>query len=410
MNPRLIEKRKELEAKQDKLSAILKEGGPQLDMEKVTSLKGSTTDKVAEIRKMNEELSDLGKQVDDLVALEKMDADLKGSLDARLKAGNDVPHPPAKDGGNGEPKSIGEMFVESKAFKGLQGSRGPAALLDIDLKTAMTTAAGWAPQSIRTGKVVDYATRPIQVIDIVPAGRTTQAAIVYMEETTFTNNAAEATESTGSYGEAALALTERSSTVRKIAVFLPVTQEQLEDVEGIQSYLNNRLTFMLRQRLDGQIITGDGSAPNLGGILNTSGIQTFALAGDKFDAIYEAAKRVRVTGRAQPNVLVAHPNDWQDLRLQRTVDGLYVLGNPNEAGPSRIWGLNLVETDAITENKMLVGDFANHIQLFEKRGIEIDVTDSHDTYFIYGKMAIRASFRVALPVYRPAAFCVVTGM
>ena len=278
------------------------------------------------------------------------------------------------------------------------------------LKPLFQTSAGWAPESIRTGKVVEYATRPIQVIDIIPPGNTNDTSIVYMEETTFTNAATEKAEG-GTYGEATLVLTEKTSPVRKIPVFIPVTDEQLEDEAQAQSYLDTRLVFMIRQRLDSQILVGDGIAPNLTGILNVSGIQVQAKGADPTpDAIYKAIVKVRVTGRAVPNVVVIHPNDWQDIRLLRTADGIYIWGNPSEAGPERIWGLPIVQTDAETENTGLVGDFANFVQLFEKRGIEVKISNSHSTYFVEGKQAVRADIRVALPTYRPAAFCTVTGI
>jgi len=404
---KLIEKRKEFEAKQDAMHAILKEAGPELDMNKVTSIRGDSKAKVEEIQKKNKELEDLGKEIDGLVALEKtahLDEERQKAISQKGEAFQFPASPQT------ETKDFGKMFTDSAAFKTWTDTKqkGHVAELNIDLKTLFQTTAGWAPETIRTGKVVDIATRPIRIIDLIPPGRTNQTAIVYMEETTFTNAAAEVAE--GSVKpEAALALTERSSTVRKIAVWIPVTSEQLEDVEGIQSYLNGRLTFMLKQRLDLQLLAGNGVAPNLMGLLNTVGIQTFALAGDRFDAIYTAIKNVRVTGQADPNQIVMHPNDWQDIRLARTDDGLYILGNPSEPGPVRIWGLPVTESTAETENSVLVGDFLNFCQLFEKKGIEIAITDSHDTYFIYNKLAVRAEIRVAFPVYRPAAFCVITA-
>ena len=211
--------------------------------------------------------------------------------------------------------------------------------------------------------------------------------------------------------EAALALTEQSSPVRKIAVFLPVTDEQLEDEQQARGYINNRLPFMLRQRLDGQVLVGNGTAPNLRGFLNVVGIQTQAKGADPVpDAIYKGMVLSRVTGRAFPNAVVFHPLDWQDVRLLRTADGIYIWGSPSEAGPARIWGLPVVESDAITQNTALVGDFANFSELSVRRGIDVQVSNSHGTYFVEGKQAVRADMRVALVVYRPAAFCTVTGV
>jgi len=410
MATKIIDKRNEYEAKQKKLHDVFKEAGDELDMDKVTLLEGDSKAKAKKIREMNTELSDLGIELEELVSLEnavKADAKRQNAL----KEPKTITIPGGAKGSDdgGEQKSIGQLFVESEAFKGYEGgSQGPVATLDIDMKTAFTTAAGWAPETIRTGLMVPFATSPIRIIDIVPSGKTNQTAIVYMEETTYTNAAAGVDEA-GAKPEATLALTERSSAVLKIAVWIPVTSEQLEDVEGIQSYLNNRLTLMLKQRLDQYLLTGTGVAPQLTGLLVAAGTQSFVLAGDRFDAIYEAIRRVSVIGRAEANVVVMHPNDWMQIRLMRTDDGLYILGNPSEPGPERIWGKPVVQSTDETENSVLVGDFANYCQLFEKKGVDLEISNSHDTYFIYNKLAIRAEMRHAFPIYRPAAFCIVTA-
>jgi len=407
MASKLVEKRQELEAKQRKLHQVFEEAGADLDLDKVKSLEGSAADKVAAIQRMNKDLGDLGKEVEALAAVEQAAETAKKWGEAIKSPAPAVPQPAPV----GQEKSLGDHFVESKSYKVFREQQiiNVPSTVDIPLKTAMTTSAGWAPESTRIGRVAEYATRPIQVLDLVPYGQTGQAAIVYMEETTFTDNAAEATESSEALGEAALALTERSSTVQNIGVFLPVTMQQLEDVEQVRSYINNRLSFMVRRRLDYQIINGDGSAPNLSGILAASSLQSVALAGDRFDAVYEAIKKVRVTGRANPNAIVIHPNDFQQLRLARDSNGLYIMGLPSAPGPDRLWGLPVVEADAISEGTVLVGDFAGHCSVFEKRGVQVDITDSHDTYFIYCKYAIRATLRVAFVVFRGAAFCKVTG-
>ena len=119
---------------------------------------------------------------------------------------------------------------------------------------------------------------------------------------------------------------------------------------------------------------------------------------------------VRSGGFAEPTALVIHPNDWQDIRLMRTTDGLYIWGNPSERGPESVWGLPAVITTAITENTALLGDFALYAELFRKRGVTIKVSDSHADFFTNGKQAIRADERIALVIYRAGAFCKVTGV
>ncbi|MBI1757984.1 MAG: phage major capsid protein [Actinobacteria bacterium] len=410
--PALEEATARLEAKRQELFGIFEEAGPDLDMSLIKSLDGDSAVKVAEIRKRNDEIDALAKDVEDLKAVNTV-------ADAARKwrqAGPGRVEPGAEPGTAGslarqvEEKSFGELFTDSAAYKGRQGQNGPEARLDVDVKALFSTTTGWLPETTRTGRVVDFATRPIQVLDLIPGNTTSQAAIVYMEETLFTNAAAETAEG-GVYAESALQLTEQNSPVRKIATFIPVTDEQLEDEQQARGYLNNRLPFMLKQRLDAQILVGTGIAPNLRGILNTVGIQTQAKGTDPTpDAVYKAMVLAQVNGRSMPNAVVMHPLDWQDVRLLRTADGIYIWGSPSEAGPARLWGLPVAQSDAITLNTGLVGDFANFSELVTRRGVDVQVSNSHSTYFVEGKQAVRADVRVALVVYRPAAFVTVTGI
>ncbi len=390
--------REELKVKNDKLAKVFEEAGKDIDMDKVTCLGdgvSTSREKAKKVEEMNLELNDLGKEVDALVKSEKIAQETK-KRESELEAKSSIVLPSGvkASGELAYDKTFGELFVESKAYK----NRAQRAVdtIDMGVKTLFQTSAGWSPESTRTGRLVYDAQRPApKVVDIVPIGNTGQNSVVYMEETTFTNNAAEAAEG-ASYGEAALVYTEQTANVRKIAVFIPTTDEQLEDEARISSILDNRLRFMIQQRLDLQLLVGDGTAPNLEGINNVTGIQTQALGSDSVqDAIYKAMTLVRTgTGRAEPSAVVMHPNDWQTIRLQTTTDGIYLWGSPSDTGADRIFGVPVIQSTAQTENTALVGDYANFCELVVRKGVEVQVSDSHDDYFVKG----------------PAAFCTVTGI
>jgi HK97 family phage major capsid protein len=413
--PALKEAQGRLEARQADLHKIFDEAGPDLDMSKVKSVDGDSAAKAARIRELDTEINDLTDKVKELEETAGIAAKHRQDRE-RQRAEADGGGEKGADGDRGQirndarTKSFGELFTDSAAYKRRAGQNGPEATLDIELKTLFETGNGWAPETTRTGRVVEYATRPIQVIDLIPSGTTTQSAVVYMEETTFTNNAAETAEG-AQYPESALKLTEVTESVRKIATWLPITDEQLEDEPQARGYINNRLPFMLRQRLDLQILVGNGTAPNLRGITQRSGIQTQAKGADPTpDAFYKAMTKVKVTGQAMPNAHVMHPNDWQEIRLLRIIDGIYIWGSPSEAAPARLWGLPVIEAQVMTEGTGLTGDFANFSELTTRRGIDVQISNSHADFFINGKQAVRADVRVALCVYRAAAFATVTGI
>lgn len=389
-----------------KVGAALKEMGPDFDASKITVFEGDTAAKAAFIQDANDRLDALGRRHDQIKAAEKAGAALErfsGSAGGGF-APDGEPAP-----GTGEAKSLGQRIAESEAWG--KGSRD--AVIDLphaEVKTNFLTSGGWAPEVVRTGRVVPYATQAPRLIDLVPVLPTTRAAVTYMEETTYTNNAIEKAEA-ATAGEAALALTERSVSVRRISVFLPVSDEQLADVAEAAAYLNSRLPFMLRQRLDSQLIAGDGNAPNIEGFLAQSGLQTQALGADPvFDAIFKAITKIEAVGFAEADGIAANPNDWQDIRLTRTVDGIYILGNPDATADKRLFGLPVVTSTYMTENTILVGAFQTYSALHMRQDVEIKVSDSHDTNFTKGIQTLRATMRAALVVYRDAAFCEVTGV
>lgn len=414
MASKLVEKRNELKAKQEKLAAILDEsktGNAEApyDFTNCKSLEGETSEaKVESFRALSDELADLAADVAREEVSER--AETVKSIGDRIKRPTRGPALPD----NMQVKSLGQLFSESDAFRDFRQTKSETkgctfTADELDVKALFETGAGWAPESRRSGRLAELPIRPIQILDLIPSGGIDDPAHVYMEETLRTESAAERAEG-AAYAEDAYELVERTSQVRSVGTSLPVTDEQLEDVSQARAYIDNRLNASVRRRLDGQVLNGNGTPPNLRGVLQTVGIQTQAKGADPtFDAVHKAMTKTRVTGRASPNAIVLHPNDWESIRLTRTADGIYIMGNPADSGPMTLFGLPVALSDAIAENTGLVGDFAGHSFLFNRRGIQIEV-GYVNAQFGEGKRTIRASLRAAFVVYRPSAFCTVTGI
>jgi len=404
-----------LDAKRAELAAIFAKAATKVDGQDRYNL---TPEQLEDVKARNAEIDDLARQVEDAKAVDTIyQANQKAIREANSPAGQ-LP----LSTGNQQPlgqqpkqvKSLGQLFVESEAYKSRRDAKNIEVQLNdfnyLEQKTLMETGAGYAPQAIRTGRVVEYAHRRLIVADVIPQSETDQNAVVYMEETTSTNNAATRAEG-GQAGESAIAFTERTDAVREIATFIPVTEIQIEDVPGVQSLIDNRLLTFLGLTEEVQLLTGDGNSPNLTGFLVKSGVQSQAKGADPVpDAIYKAMTLVRYTGMAEPSAIMMHPNDWEGVRLLRTTDGIYIWGSPADAGNERIWGLPVVLTTAETENTALLGDFQLYSEIKRRRGANVKVSNSHSDYFIKGKLAIRADERLALAIYRAAAFCKVTGI
>lgn len=404
----LIKLNEEVAAKQTAMASMFD------GVQELTGTKA--TERAEEIRRANAELTDLAKKRDATRELADIE---KTSLEAVKATRQNVTRQvaPETEGPGESPigtKSLGDMLRDNEAFQSAIKSGRPfrGALGELTYGEAtktLSTTADMVGQPQRLPLLLD-AQETRTTADLMLQGTTNASTLEYYEETTFTNAAAEVDEG-GLKPEAAIDFTLITESVRKIAVWIPVTDEMMQDNEGFESYLRGRLGFMIKQREELQLLVGDGTAPNISGIQDRSGVQTQAKGTDPVpDAIFKAMTKVRNTGFAEPTAVVMHPNDWQDVRLLRTADGIYIWGSPADAGPERIWGLEVRVTSNQTENTALVGAFRPDAQIFRRGGVELAVSDSHDTYFIYNKLAVRAEERIALAVYRPASFCKVTGI
>jgi HK97 family phage major capsid protein len=162
----------------------------------------------------------------------------------------------------------------------------------------------------------------------------------------------------------------------------------------------------LELRLDGQILAGNGTAPNLRGIINTVGVGTYT-PGAAEARIITIRKAITVAqlSEYQPDTVALHPTDWQGVELDTDTAGQFrVNSNVQNALTPRLWGLNVVVTTAITVATYLVGAFKMGATLWERHGVRILMSDSHGTNFTANILVILAELRAALTVWRPAAF------
>ncbi len=378
------------------LGTAVKEMGRACDPSLITVLAGDTASKTQQIAELNNRA-----------------ADLYAEYDGRPANSAITPLGGAATTGQDLSKSLGERITRSGEFR--KNSRDfEVPWSAAEAKADFTTSTGWEPESTRSGVVATYPTRPVALglLDLIGNPIPwSQAAYPFMRETTYSPGAVVEKAEGATFGEAELVVAEATEPIRKIPVFLPVTDEALEDSPQARAYIDARLSLMLRQRLDLQLLVGNGSAPNLSGFLDREGLQTQAKDSDPvFDAIFKAVTKIETVGFAVADGIVMHPSDWEGIRLTRTTDGVYLLGNPGIVGPKSLFGLPVVTTTAITENTALVGAFRDHSDLVERTGIEIKVSDSHAEFFTAGKQALRATMRAGLAVYRESAFCEVTGI
>ena len=329
--------------------------------------------------------------------------------------------------------SVGFDFDEFKSLKdGFWNPRGQeqisealSNLSDDEAQSLKATfvSAGLTNFDRQPGVVLQGVQIPT-ISSLIPQGETGAPVVRYVREIAFTPSAAAVAEG-GLKPDATWAVTEVDANVRKIAVVSRMTEELMEDFPAMRDYINQRLPFMIELEEDNQILNGDGTGANLRGILNTTGVlqhaqgfdvdETTAVAGDTaIDAILRAAVRVSAESFFEPTGIVLNPFKWMNIRLTRSGTGdaaggagrgLYLLGNPNDKAQTSLWGYPVVATTRISLQTGLIGAWNLGAQIFRRKGVSVEMTNTDGEDWRYNRVALRAEERLALACYRPQAFC-----
>jgi HK97 family phage major capsid protein len=323
-------------------------------------------------------------------------------------------------------KSLGQQWVDSEAgqfflTKRNRGSRNwssPSAellepgLYQATLGEGVGSGAALVIPQYQPG-IVSLAFKKLTIRDLLAAGTTQSNAIIYMQETAFTNAAAPVAEGAAK-PESALVFAQHTDLVTKIAHWLPVTEEMLEDVSQIASYIDARLRLGVGLAVEDQLLNGNGTAPNLLGLLARPGLTppvALVAPDTNADVMYKAMMKVFNASFVMPDGHVMNPANWQSTALAKDTMGRYIGGGPFQPAPyPSLWGLPVDVTPSIAAGVGLTGAFASQAQVFSSGGLRVEASNSHQDFFIKNLVAIRAEERLALCVYRPGAFGTATAL
>jgi HK97 family phage major capsid protein len=336
----------------------------------------------------------------------KLRKDLMAILESQVSGGN-FPDTKAPVPG-GWPTSISDAFLKN---------------VDLDAVKALTAGGTLAPPFFDPALRI-LPQRKLFVRSVIPTQPTTGEEYWYLRQTVFTNQAAPV--AAGAIKPVSTITVERvEDSVRTIAhTTEALDRALLADQDQLRPFLDGMLRLGVLLAEENQILNGNGTPPNLRGILQTAGILTQATGADpRVDAIQKGITKLRNQASPyEPNAVVLHPNDWQDIVLQKDAAGNYqaadsgaVLTAGDAGGIDRIWNKEVIVSMAIAEGTALVGDF-NQCQIYDREEARVTFTESGlgnaagEEMFTRNQVRFRGEERIGFGVFRPAAFCTVTGL
>lgn len=312
----------------------------------------------------------------------------------------------------GRPQSLGEQFVNNEAVRAFLARTNPRGRVDVTFNAAITSvttntdgAAGDLVQNTRLPGVVALPQRRMTVRDLLSPGRMDGSTLEYVKETGFTNNAAPVAEGAVK-PESSMKFDLVTTSAKVIAHWVKASRQILDDASQLQSIVDQRLRYGLAYVEEQQLLNGDGTGQNLLGIVPQASVYTAPITvsgATIIDQIRLALLQAELAEYPSTGI-VMNPKDWTRVELLKDSQGRYIIGNPQGNAAASLWGIPVVTTQAMQEDKFLAGAFRLGAQLFDRWEARVEVSTENQDDFIRNMVTILAEERLALAVYRPEAF------
>ena len=248
-----------------------------------------------------------------------------------------------------------------------------------DMTIAGNVSGGDMPQAQRLEGINDIAEREAKSYALFPKLRTAANTIEWVYESGqegTIDGTAEGTQKDQIDNDFVVT----SVALVKRAAYFKVSTEMLDDVAFMEGWLRNKLIVRLFLDVDNQVLNGNGSAPNLKGIIayaTAFAAGTFAGTVDSAndaDSLVVAANQIRLANHNGALTIMMHPSDVAALKLvklsasdKRYVERLMMVGSAMSLD-----GIPIIENTNIAQGDFLIGDFAKGT-IVEKSGIEVEI-------------------------------------
>lgn len=319
------------------------------------------------------------------------------------QAMNDIGQKMATAKGDADAKlSMGQQLVKSAEFAALQ--KGASTKARLEVKNTVTSVSGTTVYPQQMPGVVPGAFQPLTIRDILPSGVTNAIMVVGTKEASYTNAAAEVAQG-GAKPESAVTFSQFNVPIETIATWIKVSNQLLADAPSVVSYIDNRLRFALDERIDLQLLKGDGTSPNISGLLDSGNFTAFTptSGANLVESINKAKYQLWALGYA-PDAVIVNPADWAAMEVLRegAGTGAYLYGAPGTVAGTSPFGVPVVMSNNMTAGQFAIGAFRRAAMVWNREAMAVEMGYVNDD-FTKNLVTMRAEVRLGLEVNTPAA-------
>lgn len=297
--------------------------------------------------------------------------------------------------------TAGAEFIKSEAFKAL--ATGASQKARFEVKNTVVSDGTTAFPTQRPG-IIPGSFVPLTIRQVIPSIAVTGNAVNSLKENAWTNSAAEVSQGAAK-NESDLTFTNYDVNIRTVAHWIKVSNQLLADAPAVAAYIDVRLRDGLAQKIDYQLLRGDGTSPNISGLTDSGNFTAFTAdsGANLVESINKAKYAMWAAGNA-PDTVIVNPADWGAMEIARegAGTGAYLYGAPGTNAGMSPFGVNVVLSAHMPTGYFLIAQMRTAATVFNRSGAVIEM-GYVNADFTNNLVTIRAEERLALACDRPAA-------
>lgn len=296
--------------------------------------------------------------------------------------------------------TAGAEFIKSEQFKQLVAGNVQRARLEVK-NTIVSNGNTVFPQ--QNAGIIRGDFLPLTIRALFNAIPVSTNMVNSLREASWVNNAAEVSQGAAK-PESELTFEQYNVPITTVAHWIKVSNQLLADAPAVTAYIDQRLRDGLAQKIDAQLLLGNGSSPNLSGLTDSGNYVAYTATTDDnlVDAINRAKWTLWATGNT-PDTVIVNPADWGAMELARESvgGGMYLYGAPGTVAQPNAFGLRIVVSNNMPQGQFLVGNISGSTALYVRQGATVEMGYVDDD-FTNNLVTIRAEERLGLGVERPS--------
>lgn len=298
--------------------------------------------------------------------------------------------------------SAGQEFVKSDKFQAIVSGR--AERVRMEVKNTVTAVAGTTTFTQQNQQIVPGQFKPLTIRQLFNAIPVSTNSVTGLRELSWVNSAAEVSQG-GSKPESDLTFQQYDTPIQTVAHWIKVSNQLLADAPAVAAYIDTRLRDGLAQRIDAQLLNGDGTSPNLSGLTDSGNFTAYTPTSD--DTLTDAINRAKYLLWAKgytPDTVIVNPADWGAMERLRegSGSGAYLYGMPGMAAGVNPFGVRVVLSANMSSGYFWIGNTSRVASLYVRQGSTVEMGYVNDD-FTKNLVTIRAEERLGLGNDVPAA-------